>query len=160
MVTTGASNDIQRATGLARSMVTKWGLSDRLGPLMYGEEEEEVFLGRSVTQHKNVSDETAHAIDEEVHSIIDRNYARARRIIEENIEKLHMMAEALMKYETIDSAQINDIMSGKRPQPPADWIDDSDSSPKSGGGDDLKADVVDKPKGDSPDGIGGPAGQH
>lgn len=159
MVTTGASNDIQRATSIARSMVTKWGLSDRLGPLMYGEEEEEVFLGRSVTQHKNVSDETAHAIDEEVHSFIDRNYARALRIIEENMDKLHLMAEALMKYETIDSAQINDIMSGKRPQPPADWIDDSDLPPKSGG-DGLKTDVVDKPKGDSPDGIGGPAGQH
>ncbi|MCW8975831.1 MAG: ATP-dependent metalloprotease, partial [Sedimenticola sp.] len=159
MVTTGASNDIQRATAIARSMVTKWGLSDKLGPLMYGEEEEEVFLGRSVTQHKNVSDETAHTIDEEVHRFIDRNYDRAKAILEENMDKLHLMAEALMKYETIDSDQIDDIMNGKPPQPPKDWIDESDSEPKSGG-DGLKVDEAEKPKGDASDGIGGPAGQH
>jgi len=159
MVTTGASNDIQRATAIARSMVTKWGLSDKLGPLMYGEEEEEVFLGRSVTQHKNVSDETAHTIDEEVHRFIDRNYDRAKAIIEENMDKLHLMADALMKYETIDSDQIDDIMEGKPPRPPKDWIDESDSEPSSGDGG-LKADTSEKPKGDASDGIGGPAGQH
>ncbi len=112
MVTTGASNDIQRATELARNMVTKWGLSERLGPLTYSEEEGEVFLGHSVTQHKNVSDETAHAIDAEIRAIIDRNYSRAETILKEHMEQLHLMAEALIKYETIDSDQINDIMNG------------------------------------------------
>ncbi|HEX9802369.1 MAG TPA: ATP-dependent zinc metalloprotease FtsH, partial [Gammaproteobacteria bacterium] len=112
-VTTGASNDIHRATEMARNMVTKWGLSEKLGPLTYSEEEGEVFLGHSVTQHKNVSDETAHIIDEEIRAFIDRNYGRARQLLEENIDKLHMMADALVKYETIDVSQINDIMSGK-----------------------------------------------
>ena len=102
-VTTGASNDIERATEIARNMVTKWGLSDRLGPLTYSEDEGEVFLGRSVTQHKQVSDETAHAIDEEVRCIIDSNYTRAETLLKENIEKLHAMAKALVKYETIDA---------------------------------------------------------
>jgi cell division protease FtsH len=157
-VTTGASNDIKRATEIARNMVTRWGLSDRLGPLAYGEEEEEVFLGRSVTQHKNVSDETAHIIDEEIRNIIDRNYDRSRRILKENVDKLHAMAEALMKYETIDAGQIEDIMAGRTPQPPEDWDDDSSTS--SGGSavavDDVpKADKKDKPVID-PD----PAGQH
>ncbi len=157
-VTTGASNDIKRATEIARNMVTRWGLSDRLGPLAYGEEEEEVFLGRSVTQHKNVSDETAHIIDEEIRNIIDRNYDRSRRILKENVDKLHAMAEALMKYETIDAGQIKDIMAGRTPQPPEDWDDDSSTS--SGGSavavDDVpKADKKDKPVID-PD----PAGQH
>src|SRR5258708_22936211 len=101
-VTTGASNDIERATNLARNMVTKWGLSDRLGPLTYAEEAGEVFLGRSVTQHKQVSDVTAHAIDEEVRRVIEVNYQRAREILTSSLEKLHMMADALMKYETID----------------------------------------------------------
>lgn len=129
-VTTGASNDIQRATEIARKMVTRWGLSDRLGPLAYGEEEEEVFLGRSVTQHKNVSDDTAHAIDEEIRVFIDRNYERARNILEEHRDKLKAMADALMKYETIDAEQISAIMSGNEPPPPAGW--DDDSSPNSG----------------------------
>ena len=109
-VTTGASNDIQRATDIARNMVTKWGLSEKLGPLTYSEEEGEVFLGHSVTQHKAVSDETAHAIDKEIRSIVDRNYERAHTLLTENMAKLHMMAEALMRYETIDSDQIDDIM--------------------------------------------------
>ncbi len=153
-VTTGASNDIKRATEIARSMVTKWGLSDRLGPLAYGEEEEEVFLGRSVTQHKNVSDDTAHAIDEEIRAFIDRNYERAEGILKDNIDKLHAMADALMKYETIDDSQIADIMAGRPPRPPADW--DDDTPPKSGDG--LK---VEDPNGEKPDGpIGDPAGQH
>jgi len=126
-VTTGASNDIERATEIARNMVTKWGLSDRLGPLAYSEEEGEVFLGRSVTQHKHMSDETAHEIDAEVRDIIDRNYDRAEELLKEYMEQLHMMAAALMKYETIDRDQIDAIMAGNEPQPPKDWTD-SDSS--------------------------------
>ncbi len=117
-VTTGASNDIERATEIARNMVTKWGLSEKLGPLAYSEEEGEVFLGRSVTQTKSVSDDTAQSIDEEVRSIIDRNYKRAETILKENMEKLHSMADALIKWETIDFNQINDIMDGRPPRPP------------------------------------------
>lgn len=130
-VTTGAANDIQRATDIARNMVTKWGLSQRLGPLTYSEEEQEVFLGHSVAQHKMVSDETAHVIDEEVRAIIDRNYERARHLLTENMKKLHLMAEALIKYETIDEKQIEDIMAGKTPRPPQDW-EDPGARPSSG----------------------------
>jgi len=122
-VTTGAQNDIERATGLARNMVTRWGLSDRLGPLAYSEEEGEVFLGRSVTQHKSVSEETAHLIDEEIRSVIDRNYDRAERILREHMDALHLMAEALMTYETIDRHQIDDIMEGRKPGAPEGWDD-------------------------------------
>ena len=125
-VTTGASNDIERATQIARNMVTRWGLSEKLGPLTYSEEEDEVFLGHSVTKHKVISDETTRLIDEEIKHIIDRNYKRAEKLLKDNIEKLHVMAEALMKYETIDSDQIDTIMQGKVPGPPADW-DDTDS---------------------------------
>lgn len=120
-VTTGASNDIERATDIARNMVTKWGLSEKLGPLSYAEDEDEVFLGRSVTQHKNISDDTARMIDAEIRDIIDRNYERAKKILMDDIDKLHAMAKALMKYETIDSKQIDDIMKGDEPQPPAEW---------------------------------------
>jgi len=120
-VTTGASNDIERATKMARNMVTKWGLSNELGPVTYGEEEDEVFLGRSVTQHKNVSNETARKIDEVVREILDRAYGRSKQLLTENIEKLHMMADALLQYETIDARQIDDIMAGRIPGPPADW---------------------------------------
>ena len=127
-VTTGASNDIERATQLARNMVTKWGLSEKLGPLSYSEDENEVFLGHSVTKHKNVSDETAHLIDEEIRHIIDTSYDRAEKLLKKNIKKLHTMAEALIKYETIDSDQIDDIMSGKVPKPPADWHDHDDDT--------------------------------
>jgi cell division protease FtsH len=123
-VTTGASNDIEKATEIARNMVTKWGLSDKLGPLTYGEEEGEVFLGRSVTTRKEVSDSTAHIIDEEVRAFIDRNYKRAEQILKDNLEKLHLMAEALIKYETIDEHQIKDVMEGKQAEPPADWIEE------------------------------------
>jgi cell division protease FtsH len=122
-VTTGAANDIQRVTDLARSMVTKWGLSERLGPLTYSEEEGEVFLGHSVTKHKAVSDETAHVIDQEIRAIVDRNYARAEKILRENLDKLHVMAEALIKYETLESDQITDIMEGRTPRPPDGWDD-------------------------------------
>jgi len=124
-VTTGASNDIERTTELARSMVTKWGFSDRLGPLTYTEEEGEVFLGRSVTQHKQVSDVTVHAIDEEVRKIIDNTYAHATQILTDNMDKLHTMAAALVKYETIDTDQIKAIMDGRDPPPPADWTNDN-----------------------------------
>ncbi|MFC4525697.1 ATP-dependent zinc metalloprotease FtsH [Dyella halodurans] len=120
-VTTGASNDIERATKMARNMATKWGLSDKLGPMTYGEEEDEVFLGRAVTQHKNVSNETARKIDEEVRSILDRAYERTRQLLTDNIDKLHVMADALLQYETIDAHQIDDIMNGRVPGPPADW---------------------------------------
>ena len=152
-VTTGASNDIQRATDMARNMVTKWGLSEKLGPLTYTEDEGEVFLGRSVTQHKNVSDETAHIIDEEIRSFIDRNYERSRKILEEKKDILHLMADALMKYETIDKDQIDEIMHGKEPSPPRDWSDSS--TPPSDKGTARK---VDKEKPD--DTVGDPAGQH
>ena len=155
-VTTGAQNDIQRATDIARNMVTKWGLSDRLGPLMYSEEEEEVFLGRSVTQHKNVSDETAHAIDEEIRAFIDRNYDRAKTILTENMDKLHIMAEALIKYETIDSNQIDDIMSGRPPRAPEDWSGDADI--ETGQPEESSRDG--SPENGSKGEIGGPAGQH
>jgi len=152
-VTTGASNDIQRATEIARNMVTKWGLSEKLGPLTYSEEEGEVFLGHSVTQHKVVSDETAHIIDEEIRSVIDRNYKRAEQILVDNTDKLELMAEALIKYETIDSEQIKDIMAGKEPRPPADWFDDGDAEPP--------ADEAEKDDEKSASGkIGGPASSH
>jgi cell division protease FtsH len=120
-VTTGASNDIERATKMARNMVTKWGLSEELGPITYAEEEEEVFLGRSVSQHKNVSDDTARKIDEVVRTILDKAYARTTKILTENIDKLHAMAETLMMYETIDVPQIDAIMEGREPPPPAGW---------------------------------------
>jgi cell division protease FtsH len=133
-VTTGAANDIERATEISRNMVTKWGLSEKLGPLTYTEEDGEVFLGRSVTQHKQVSDVTVHAIDEEVRAIIDANYTRARQILDENIDKLHAMAKALIKFETIDELQIQDIMAGSEPRPPEDWdAPDPPNEAESGG---------------------------
>ena len=139
-VTTGASNDIQRATQIARSMVTKWGLSEKLGPLQYDDEEGEVFLGKNYGSGgggMNVSGETAKMIDEEVRSIIDECYKTAERILEENRSKLDMMADALMQYETIDSDQIDDIMKGKTPRPPKE---SSDSSSKGDGDAGAKAD--------------------
>jgi len=149
-VTTGASNDIQRATDIARSMVTKWGLSERLGPLTYSEEEGEVFLGHSVTKHKDISDETAHIIDEEIRKIIDESYERAQTILKENIDKLHTMAGALIKYETLDSDQIDDIMSGRTPRPPSGWDDNDDTA----GSDDSSMPVKKPRKGrrSNPDG--------
>ena len=150
-VTTGASNDIERATEIARNMVTKWGLSERLGPLTYSEDDGEVFLGRSVTQHKQVSDDTAHAIDEEVRTIVDSNYANAKQLLEANVDKLHAMAKALVKYETIGDSQIKDIMEGREPQPPEDWDDTLDSSEDPG---------PPKPEAESKGSIGGPASEH
>ncbi|WJN60464.1 Cell division-associated, ATP-dependent zinc metalloprotease FtsH [Pseudomonas sp. SO81] len=148
-VTTGASNDIMRATRLARNMVTKWGLSEKLGPLMYAEEEGEVFLGRSAgSQQANVSGETAKAIDEEVRNIIDGCYGTAKRLLEENRDKLDMMADALMKYETIDADQIDDIMAGRTPREPRDW--------QGGSGTHAPKEQAERPE--TP--IGGPAGEH
>ncbi len=150
-VTTGASNDIERATMIARNMVTKWGLSDRLGPLAYSEDEGEVFLGRQVTQTKHMSDETAHAIDEEVRRIIDSSYERAKKILTDNMDKLHAMAAALVKYETIDEPQITDIMEGREPRPPADWKEEEgsgkpgDGKPESDSGDRPEPGVVADP---------------
>jgi len=122
-VTTGASNDIHRATQLARNMVTKYGLSEELGPMAYAEEEEEVFLGRSMTQTKHVSEVTANKIDSEVRRLIDRAHQRATELINANRDKMTLMADALLQWETIDSDQIDTIMAGRLPGPPKDWID-------------------------------------
>ncbi|MDI6745510.1 MAG: ATP-dependent zinc metalloprotease FtsH [Rhodocyclaceae bacterium] len=117
-MTTGASNDFQRATDLARRMVTQWGMSDKLGPMVYGEEEGEVFLGRSVTTHKNMSEASLQTVDAEIRRIIDEQYGLARRLLEENRDKVEAMTAALLELETIDADQINDIMEGKPPRPP------------------------------------------
>ena len=117
-MTTGASNDFERATQIARDMVTRYGMSDDLGVMVYGENEGEVFLGRSVTQHKNVSEATMQKVDAEVRRIIDEQYALARKLLEENRDKMHKMANALLEWETIDSDQIDDIMNGNDPRPP------------------------------------------
>jgi cell division protease FtsH len=122
-VTTGASNDIEKATSIARSMVTKWGLTEALGPITYGEEEGEVFLGRSMTKRSEVSDETNKKIDLEVRKIIDTAYARAKDVLIAQRKKLDVMAEALIKYETLDQTQIQEIMENKEPSPPAGWED-------------------------------------
>ncbi|WP_267963102.1 ATP-dependent zinc metalloprotease FtsH [Marichromatium gracile] len=151
-VTTGASNDIERATDIARNMVTRFGLSDAMGPLAYAEDESEVFLGRSVTQQRNVSPETAQAIDQAVRQIIDRNYQRSRQLLDDNLDKLHAMAEALLKFETIDKAQIDDIMSGRTMREPDD---DVGGTPTAGGDGPAPA-----PKGNTPPSIvGGPVGE-
>ena len=151
-ITTGASNDIQRATEIARNMVTKWGLSPKLGPLMYDEGGEEVFLGRSAGQPpKAMSDETARAIDAEVRNIIDECYQGAHQILEDNRKKLDVMADALMQYETIDAEQIDDIMNDREPRPPADW---GDSGSSQSDGDDSSSST------DSVGPIGDPAGEH
>jgi cell division protease FtsH len=117
-MTTGASNDFQRATDLARRMVTQWGMSEVMGPMVYGEEEGEIFLGRSITTHRNVSEATMQKVDAEVRRIIDEQYARARKLIEDNRDKIEAMAQALLKWETIDAEQIDDIMAGREPRPP------------------------------------------
>ena len=155
-VTTGASNDIERATDIAHNMVTKWGLSEKLGPLTYSDEQGEVFLGQGTSSHKQMSDETAKSIDQEVRIFIDRNYDRAETILRENIDTLHLMAEALIKYETIDSDQIKEIMQGKKPTPPADWSDDD--HPEQGGGGEPSVTDLNK----DPEVIvdGDPAGSH
>ena len=129
-VTTGASNDIERATRMARSMVTKWGLSETLGPLQYEEDDQEVFLGKSAgSSRSHVSGETAKVIDEEVKKIIDSCYEKARTILVDNRDKLDAMVDALLEYETIDRPQIDDIMAGRTPSPPSNWNDDPPSEP-------------------------------
>ncbi|ATM98683.1 MULTISPECIES: ATP-dependent zinc metalloprotease FtsH [Proteus] len=120
-VSTGASNDIKVATNIARNMVTQWGFSEKLGPLLYAEEEGEVFLGRSVAKAQHMSDETARTIDEEIKAIVDRNYVRARQILMDNLDILHSMKDALMTYETIDAPQIDDLMNRRDVRPPAGW---------------------------------------
>jgi cell division protease FtsH len=117
-MTTGASNDFERATDLARSMVTRWGMSDSMGPMVYGENEGEVFLGRSVTMHKNVSETTMQQVDAEIRRIVDQQYQLARKLIEDNREKVEAMAKALLEWETLDAEQIGDIMEGRPPRPP------------------------------------------
>ena len=150
-VTTGASNDIERATRMARSMVTKWGLSEKLGPMQYEEEDTEVFLGKSAgTAHAHVSAETAKIIDEEIKAIIDDCYSTARNLLIENRDKLDAMAEALLEYETIDKSQIDDIMAGRKPQPPSDWNDDDSPMDSTAGSGSVKDDQAEtgKPIGD------------
>ena len=156
MVTTGASNDIERATDIARNMVTKWGLSEKLGPLTYSEDENEVFLGHSVTQTKQIAGDTQSQIDEEIRSIIDRNYQRAEAILKRELDKLHTMAETLIKYETIDLGQIDAVMAGKEPGPPSDWDDDDSQTPTDSEG--AQSDVSDDNRPDAP--VGDPAQQH
>lgn len=156
-VTTGASNDIERATDLARNMVTKWGLSERLGPLAYSEDEGEVFLGRSVTQHKNMGDDTARIIDEEIRVFIDRNYERAEKILTDHMDVLHSMTDALMKYETIDANQIDALMEKREVPPPKDWVDMDDDDDT--GSPDLSS-KKEKSSSGKDGTIGDPAGQH
>jgi len=131
-MTTGASNDFERATDLARSMVTRWGMSDALGPMVYGENEGEVFLGRSVTVHKNVSETTMQKVDAEIRRIVDQQYGLARKIIEDNRDKVELMAKSLLEWETLDADQINDIMEGRPPRPPKP-AQSSPSQPKDPG---------------------------
>jgi cell division protease FtsH len=151
-VTTGASNDIQKATEIARNMVTKWGLSDKVGPLTLGANDEEVFLGHSITRHKDVSEATSSIVDAEVRDIVERNYQRAERVLRNNIEKLHAMAQALVKYETIGLDQIQDVMAGRFVREPTNWVNNNHKVTK-----DSSSDVVQKTKGEgkSEEGEGG-----
>ena len=128
---TGASNDFERATQIARDMVTRYGMTDELGPMVYAENEGEVFLGRSVTKTTHMSEETMRKVDQQIRKIIDEQYSIARRHIEEHQDKMHAMAKALLEWETIDAEQIDDIMEGKPPRPPKDW---TPSSSKGGNG--------------------------
>jgi cell division protease FtsH len=130
-MTTGASNDFERATQIARDMVTRYGMTDELGPMVYAENEGEVFLGRSITKQVNMSEQTMQKVDREIRRIIDEQYAIARKHIEDNRDKMHAMAHALLEWETIDGDQIDDIMAGRPPRAPKDW---GGSTPPSGGG--------------------------
>ncbi|MCS5564289.1 MAG: ATP-dependent zinc metalloprotease FtsH [Oleiphilaceae bacterium] len=159
-VTTGASNDIERATSLARNMVTRWGLSEKLGPLQYDTDSEEPFLGRSAGQSQTVySPETAQRIDEEVRNIIDECYEKARQLLIDNRDKLDLMADALMKYETIDRFQIDDIMEGRVPRPPKGWGDNGPTGGATAGDSEQVAGAKDASDERQP-GIGRPAGEH
>jgi cell division protease FtsH len=132
-MTTGASNDFKRATEMARRMVTEWGMTDALGPMVYGENEGEVFLGRQVTTHQNMSEDTMKAVDKEVRAIIDMQYALARRLLEENRDKVEVMTKALLEWETIDAHQIEDIMQGRPPRPPKPVAAKPTQPPSDGG---------------------------
>jgi cell division protease FtsH len=132
-MTTGASNDFERATQIARDMVMRYGMSDALGPMVYAENEGEVFLGRSVTKTTNMSEQTMQKVDLEVRRIIDEQYGLARRLIEENKDKMHAMAKALMEWETIEAEQLDDIMAGREPRPPKDWTPRNPPTPDGGG---------------------------
>ena len=150
-MTTGASNDFERATDLARNMAMRWGMSDVLGTRVYGDNQSEVFLGRDVMTHKNMSNAVAEVVDKEIRRIIDEQYARARAVIEENHDKVEKMAKALLEWETLDSEQITDNMGGKDPRPPADL----GGSPKGDAGSPKKpSDKTVKPRLDAP------AGEH
>ncbi|CAI8238114.1 MAG: ATP-dependent zinc metalloprotease FtsH [Glaciecola sp. HTCC2999] len=144
-VTTGASNDIERATDIARKMVTQWGLSEKMGPQLFAEEEGEVFLGRSSSKSSSMSDETARAIDAEIKELIDRNYARAEKMLNDNIDVLHTMKDALMKYETIDAKQIDDLMERRDVRPPSDWEQRKPSDDDQSGGMSAKGEDKDSP---------------
>jgi cell division protease FtsH len=133
-MTTGASNDFERATALARDMVTRYGMTEALGPMVYAENEGEVFLGRSVTKTTSMSETTMQKVDGEVRRIIDQQYKVARDLIEENKDKMHAMAKALIEWETIDAEQIDDIIAGKEPRPPKDWTPRNSSVGSSTGG--------------------------
>jgi cell division protease FtsH len=136
-MTTGASNDFERATQMARDMVTRYGMSDALGPMVYGENEGEVFLGRSVTTHKNMSEATLQKVDQEIRRIIDQQYSLARKALEDNRDKVEAMAQALLEWETLDAEQIQDIMEGKSPRPPKPVTPNAPrppASPAAGGG--------------------------
>ena len=144
-MTTGASNDFERATHIARDMVTRYGMTDALGPMVYAENEGEVFLGRSVTKTTNMSEQTMQKVDSEVRRIIDQQYALARKLIEDNKDKMHVMAKALLEWETIDSDQIDDIMAGREPRPPKDWsprVPSTGDDSGSGGAPAVKTDVA------------------
>jgi cell division protease FtsH len=150
-MTTGASNDFERATELAKNMVMRWGMSDLLGARVYGENQQEVFLGRDVTTHQNLSDQTAQQVDNEIRRIIDEQYDRARKTIEDNRDKIEIMAEALLEWETIDAKQIDEIMAGKKPTPP-----ESQSGDSSGG----SGDAPKEPESKSGPSLDTPAGEH
>ncbi len=152
-MTTGAANDFEQATELAQKMVSRWGMSDELGTRVYGENQSEVFLGRDVTTHRNLSNATAEKVDREITRIIDEQYARARKIIDENRDKIETMARALMEWETLESDQINDIMEGRQPRPRASGADDSSAGGPGNRGEEDKAPI--KPRMDEP--AGGPA---
>jgi cell division protease FtsH len=161
-VTTGASNDIERATDIAHKMVTQWGLSEKLGPLLYAEDQNEVFMGRGQSQSKSMSGETAKLIDAEIRDFSDRNYDRAQTILKDNMDVLHSMKDALMLYETIDAAQIDDLMARREVRPPRDAHDRKDgdkpksesssaSNPSSGSDDSPESDEKPKNKLDDTD---------
>jgi len=133
-MTTGAANDFERATEIARRMVTQWGMSDELGPMVYGENEGEIFLGRAVTTHKNVSEATMQKVDSEIRRIIDLQYRLARKLLEDNRDKVEAMTKALLEFETIDADQIGDIMAGKPPRPPKPTGSQAAKPPASDGG--------------------------